>query len=150
VDQPRQGGFLISKIHQLSGRIFDRKLREYHFDQFNPAQGRIMFVLWQKDRIPIRELAKQTALEKSTLTSMLDRLEQNGFLKRVPSLDDRRQMLIELTPVSISLRSDYERVSAEMNALFYLGFSETEIDQFETYLGQIFGNLTQHERMEKK
>lgn len=143
---PREGGFLISKIHQLSGRIFDRKLREYHFDQFNPAQGRIMFVLWQKDRIPIRDLARQTALEKSTLTSMLDRLEQNGFLKRIPSPDDRRQILIELTEISKSLRSNYEQVSAEMNDLFYQSLSETEITQFEMVLERIYENLTQYER----
>lgn len=57
----RQGGFLITKIHQLAGRIFARKLREYHI-KINPAQGRIMFVLWQNDGISINELAQKTKL----------------------------------------------------------------------------------------
>lgn len=142
--QQIQGGFLISKIHQLSGRIFDRKLKDYELNHFNPAQGRILFVLWQNDGIPIRELAKQTALEKSTLTSMLDRLEQAGYLKRTPSKEDRRQILIELTGKSRELKLKYEAVSEEMISLFYRGFSEAEIMVFENCLVRIFENLDKH------
>ena len=100
----REGGFLISKIHQLSQRIFAKLLKEYNIEGLNPAQGRIMFVLWQKDKIPIHELVKQTQLTKSTLTSTLDRLEQAGFLKRVPSEEDRREILIELNDIGKNLK----------------------------------------------
>src|SRR5665811_1623465 len=93
----RQGGFLVSKIHQLSGRVFARKLREHGIVSINPAQGRILFVLWQEDGISIQELAKRTSLGKSTLTSMIDRLESSGELTRVPAEGDRRKTLICLT-----------------------------------------------------
>lgn len=146
----KEGGFLISKIHQLSGRIFEKKLKSFRMNQFNHAQGRILFVLWQKDRIPIRELAQKTALEKSTLTSMLDRLEQRGYLKRTPSTEDRRLILIELTEKSRGLKSKYEAVSTEMNVLFYHGFSEKEIIELENYLTRIFENLLESERGEGK
>ena len=91
--QQRKGGFLISKIHQLSQRIFAKILKEHQLDEFNPAQGRIMFVLWQKDNIPIHGLVEKTQYSKSTLTSMLDNLEKLGFIKRVPSKEDRREIL---------------------------------------------------------
>ena len=76
-----QGGFLIAKIHQLSGRIFSKLLKKHQIE-INPAQGRIMFVLWRNDNIPIQELAKKTSLSKTTLTSMLDRLEIMGYIVR--------------------------------------------------------------------
>src|SRR6266571_2376075 len=53
---PREGGFLISRIHQLSGRILARKLKQYEVDEINPAQGRILFALWREDNISIQEL----------------------------------------------------------------------------------------------
>ena len=71
----RQGGFLIAKIHQVAGRIFTRKLKEHNIDEINPAQGRIMFVLWRHDGISINELAKRSSLGKSTLTSSVSRTE---------------------------------------------------------------------------
>jgi DNA-binding MarR family transcriptional regulator len=90
-----EGGFLLSKVHQLMGRVFNRLLRE-HGIEFNSAQGRILFVLWKGDGIPITELAEETMLGKSTLTSMLDRLEEAGHIRRERSPEDRRVTLIRL------------------------------------------------------
>ena len=135
-----QGGFLIAQIHQLAGRIFAKKLRECHVE-INPAQGRIMFVLWRNDGIPISELAKETSLGKSTLTSMLDRLEESGYVTRVRSQEDRREVLIKRTEKDESWQEVYAQVSLEMSALFYAGFSESEIDGFEESLRRILDNL---------
>lgn len=139
--QQRQGGFLISKIHQLSQRIFARILKEHELDEFNPAQGRIMFVLWQKDNIPIHELVERTQFSKSTLTSMLDNLEKAGFIKRVPSKEDRREILIALTEKDRLLQDKYIDVSREMGKLYYNKFNDKEINDFENYLKIILENL---------
>ena len=141
--QRREGGFLISKIHYLGRRIFNQMLQRDRLD-VNPGQGRILYVLWQNDEIPINELAKQTALGKSTLTTMLDRLEAEEHLIRVPSPDDRRTILIKLTEKNKALHEKYERVSQEMTELFYQDFTEEEIDAFEAFLIRILKNLTDH------
>ncbi len=140
--QLREGGFLITRIHQLAGRLFAEKLKKYNLDEINPAQGRILFVLWRKDGISIRELAQKTSLGKSTLTSMLDRLEKAGYLERIPSGSDRRKIIIKLSAKDRKLRNIYKKVSDEMTELFYRGFSSGEISEFEKYLRQILDNLT--------
>jgi MarR family transcriptional regulator, organic hydroperoxide resistance regulator len=146
--QLRKGGFLIAKIHQASGRVFTRKLKQHNLDSINPAQGRILFVLWEKDGISIQKLAQKTSLGKSTLTSMLDRLEEAGQVKRVPSGDDRRKIHIWLTEKDKKLRSAYNTVSTEMTALFYQGFGAREISAFEDYLGRVLVNLESAENKE--
>lgn len=146
----RQGGFLVSKIHQLAGRIFTKKLKDYNLNEINSAQGRIIFVLWQNDGISIQELAKKTSLEKSTLTRMLERLENSGHLKRIPSTDDRRKTIVKLTSKNKEFQDNYEEVSNDMLDLFYEGFTEDEIDTFETYLRRIYENLSQYVDTPKK
>ncbi len=147
---PPQGGFLIAKIHTLSERILAKILKKYRIENINPAQGRIFFALWQRDRIPIRELARITSLEKSTLTSMLDRMEKNGFISRVPSKEDRRVITIKLTDKTRKLRGVYETISKEKTELFYQGFSAKEIDAFENYLRRILDNLEEFEKKSPK
>ncbi len=142
----RQGGFLIAKIQLLSERIFSRILAKYDLQEISPAQGRILFVLWQKDGLSIQGLAKKTSLGKSTLTSMLDRLEQNGFVRRVPSKEDRRTILIKLTEKDRECRDLYTKITNEKTELFYKGFSPKEIDAFESYLQRIHENLQESER----
>ena len=137
----RQGGFLIAKIHQSAGRLFAKKLKKYDLDRINPAQGRILFALWREDGISIQELATRTSLGKSTLTSMLDRLEDAGHLKRVPSEEDRRQIMIRLTEKDKKMQAVYNKVSREMAELFYHGFAPAEVDKFERSLERILANL---------
>ena len=139
--QQRQGGFLIAKIHQIVGRVFARMLAEHGVDEINPAQGRIMFVLWREDGISINELARRTALSKSTLTSMLDRLEASGHIRRVRSGSDRRQILIQRREKDRALEKLYVLVSQEMTKLFYDRFTAAEIDRFERNLTRILDNL---------
>ena len=136
----------MAKIRQVSERVFARKLKKYRIGRINPAQGRILFVLWQQDNISISELAKKTQLGKSTLTSMLDRLEQAGHLTRARSTKDRRQILIMRTKKDRELEKIYLAVSQEMTDVFYSGFSKVEIDRFEKNLERILHNLTTFER----
>jgi DNA-binding MarR family transcriptional regulator len=135
-----EGGYLISQIHQLSGRIFSRKLKQYQID-LNHAQGKIIFALWKKDGVPITELAKETALSKSTLTTMLERLEKSGHLIRKQSETDKRTTIVYLTPKSSSLRADYQKVSWDMNKIYYKGFTRAGISRFESSLKKILENL---------
>lgn len=137
----RRGGFLIAKIHQVSGRIFSRILKQHNIHEINPAQGRILFVLWEHDEIPITELSRKTQLEKSTLTSMLDRLEEDGFIRRTASKEDRRKTIIKRTDKDKSFQQEYSQISDDMTAIFYKGFSDREIERFEEYLQRILDNL---------
>lgn len=143
-----KGGFLISRIKQVGGRLFDRMLAEANIDAFNGAQGRILYVLWQKEGVTISQLSAQTSLANTTLTSMLDRMEQSGLIFRKPSPSDRRALLIRLTDKAHALKQDYDRISQQMNERYYLGFTDAEVCQFEGYLQRVLDNLqggTDHE-----
>lgn len=140
------GGFLISQIKQRQDRIFERILSDYDINEFNGAQGRILYVLWQSDHIPIVELSRKTGLAKTTLTSMLDRMEQADLLQRVYNTKDRRQIQIVLTEKAKQLSDTYRQVSNEMTELFYKGFKDDEILQFELYLNRILGNLMEQDQ----
>ncbi|MDP4121117.1 MAG: MarR family transcriptional regulator [Bacillota bacterium] len=142
-----QGGFLISQIKQISGRIFEKLLVNAGVEAFNGAQGRILYVLWQEDGIPIVELSQKTGLAKTTLTSMLDRMESTNLIVRVFDKTDRRQIRIELTEMARELSEEYNKVSSEMNEIYYAGFSDDEIIAFEDTLQRILKNL--NERVNK-
>ncbi len=135
------GGFLVSQLKQIQGRVFEKLLNDANINEFNGAQGRILYVLWQADSVPIIELSRKTGLAKTTLTSMLDRMEEAGLINRNYDKADRRQIRITLTNKSRELSSKYDEISRKMNEIFYQGFSDSEIIQFENYLSRIINNL---------
>lgn len=141
----KQGGFLISQIKQISGRIFEKLLVSSGVEAFNGAQGRILYVLWQTDCVPIVELSRKTGLAKTTLTSMLDRMEDANLIVRIFDQSDRRQIRIKLTETARKLSDKYDKVSSDMNEIYYAGFSDDEIIAFEDTLQRILKNLNESE-----
>jgi len=135
----REGGFLSTQIHHLGRRVFTELLKK-HDIEIGPGQGRILFALWQQDNVPINDLSKRTLLRKSTLSELLDNLEEAGYIRR-----DRRKTMIQLTEKTRKLQSTYIKLSADMTKIFYKGFTPEEIDELEAYLHRILKNLVSQE-----
>ena len=138
-------GVLISQIKSVSGRLFERILQDCGVEEFNGAQGRILYVLWQADRVPIVELSQKTGLAKNTLTSMLGRMEESGLILREQSEEDRRQTIISLTDKARELEEKYDEVSERANLLFFKGFTPAEIAELECLLSKVLVNLERSE-----
>lgn len=135
------GGFLLTRVHQLSARAFEKLLKESGIEAFNGPQGRILYVLWEYGPQSMVDISKNTSLAKTTLTSMIDRMEENGLVTRTYDKKDRRQILVSITEKTQKLRDSYNAISDQMNAIFYNGFSEEEIKSFEKALARMITNL---------
>ena len=143
-----KGGSMIAKIHQRSGRILTRKFKEHGIRAFNHSQGRILFALWQHDGSSMQELASITALNISTLSLMLDRLETAGHIRRVSSTTDKRKTLIYATGSYSELQSAYQSIIGNLQEVFYTGFTEDEVQTAENMLERIYSNLVRYAESE--
>lgn len=141
-----RSGSLMSQIRHIGGRVFERILQRSGVDAFNGPQGRILDALWQEDGVPVREISVKTGLAGSTLTSMLDRLEKAGLIRRMPSAEDRRVTLIFLTEQAKKLQRQYEAVSMKMNEVYFSGFTDGEIEALEGYLERILTNVKEADK----
>ena len=140
-----EGGTLISQIHQVSQRVWYNVLSRNGLEDLAGARGRVIFALWNEDNIPIKKLVEKTSLDKATLTGIIDRLERDGYVKRIPSPDDKRATLISRTGKDEIFKSKIPEVSKQQNKLFYKGFSTSEIKDFENYLIRILQNCKEAE-----
>ena len=136
-----KGGFLINKVNFLSGRIFNKLMKEHKNLDINHAQGKILFVISRYKELSINDLCKELSLSKSTLTSMLDRLEDKGYILKRSSEKDKRITLISNTEKADESIDIFNDVITKMNAKFYDGFEEEDIKMFEKYLEKIYFNL---------
>jgi len=61
------------------------------------SQYLVMNILWREDKLTVKTISERLALESSTLTPVLKRLEISGFILRKRNPDNERQMIIGLT-----------------------------------------------------
>lgn len=142
-------GLYISRIRQINGRIMNKILSEKNISAFSGEQGKILHVLWEEDGISIKELSFKTGLAVSTLTTMIDRMEEANLIKRIPDKKDRRKILIKLTEYTNSLKGVYDEISQKMTDYSYDGFSENEIETMERLLKKMLDNVEKAERENK-
>lgn len=66
----------------------------------------VLNVLWAEDGLPVGSIAKRLALESSTLTPLLKRLEEAGLVLRTRNPENERQVVVTLTPRGRDIRPD--------------------------------------------
>ena len=140
-----RGGTLLSQVHQVSGRVWNRILRDNRMEDLEGARGRVIFALWGKNGVPIKTLCEKTSLDKSTLTGILSRLERDDYIERRPDKADKRSTLIFLTGKEEEFLQNMDKVSEKMNHILYRGFSDEEITQFDDMLARILENCKEAE-----
>ncbi|MEE1326107.1 MAG: MarR family transcriptional regulator, partial [Streptococcus sp.] len=69
----------------------------------------VLLALWETDNLALRELGKQLDLASNTLTPLLKRLEDKGYLTRIRPKEDHRQLIIALTEAGKALQADVEQ-----------------------------------------
>lgn len=140
------GGFLMSRIKQIHGRILNNLISNREITAFNAEQGRILHVLWENDNISIKELSARTGLAINTLTTMLERMQGKNLIEKRTDEKDKRKTIIILIDYAKSLKKEYDVISEEIISVFYKNFSHNEIMEFEEYLKRILDNLENYNK----
>src|ERR1700738_3176823 len=69
-----------------------------------PQQAHALRALDPARPVPMRELASAIMCDASTVTGIVDRLEDRGLVERRPSLDDRRVKGLIVTPAGLEMQ----------------------------------------------
>ena len=145
-----RSGDYIAQIRLIGGRVFEKLLSASGAVQFNGPQGKILDALWQQDGLSAIEIGRRTGLASSTLTGMLDRMEDAGLVVRKRSAEDRRVIRIFLGPKARLCREQYTAVSEKMTDIYFRGFEENEVASFESFLLRVLENVREADRNPEK
>lgn len=76
---------------------------------------------------------------------MIKKLEEQNLVTISPCGEDKRKKYLVLTELGQSQKEVGHRVSQKLDTIFYKGFSEEEIRQFEAFQERILANLKEEE-----
>ena len=130
-------------IRLLNGRLFQKLLSQDSEALYRSEQGKILTVLWKSETgcATATDIALATGLANNTLTSMIKNLEEQKLITISPCGVDKRKKYVVLTELGSSQKEVGHRISQKLDAIFYKGFTEEEIRQFENYQERILANL---------
>lgn len=98
-----------------------------------------MMVLWEEREVTVTELGKQLFLDSGTLTPLLKKLEQKGFVTRKRMESDERNVCISITDKGDRLKEEAVKIPEKMRCCISLNSEETKI--LYTILQKVLGNF---------
>jgi DNA-binding MarR family transcriptional regulator len=78
------------------------------------TQYLVFLVLWEKDGIPVGEIGEKLMLDNGTLSPLLKKMEQAGYIERKRSHEDERVVVITLTEAGKALQEKAKDVPGQV------------------------------------
>ena len=103
------------------------------------TQYLVMMYFWEMESSNLKELAKTLMIDPSTLTPLLKKLEKKGYIRRVRSKEDERNLVITLTENGKALKDDALIVPENLKKCVSL--SEEETKTLYTLLRKILNDV---------
>ena len=98
-----------------------------------------MLALWETDGLSVGDLGRRLSLDSGTLTPLLKRLEQAGWVTRTRDAADERRVLVTLTKSGCALRARARGIPKAM--LSAAGCSTGEVGALTTQLQRLRDRL---------
>jgi DNA-binding MarR family transcriptional regulator len=106
------------RASQTATEMLDAAIADYL--GVNDTDYRCIDILDQEGPMTAGRLARRARLSPAAMTTLLDRLERKGLARRVRDDDDRRRVLVDVTPklraMGAELYGSPEEASAGLNA----------------------------------
>jgi DNA-binding MarR family transcriptional regulator len=93
----------------------------------NRTDMRCLDVIQREGPVPAGRLAEETGLTTGAITTVLDRLERGGFARRVRDPNDRRRVLVEVTPGALEGAGDFYGEHLALAERQYKRYTEEQI-----------------------
>ena len=94
-------------------------------------------------------LAERVQRSVSTVTVLVDKLEENGYLQRRRSESDRRVTLVSLTEPGRSLSGSFLEISRTLEERVLRNLTREEVSVLDGLLERILENLREGERVSR-
>lgn len=97
-----------------------------------------MMVMWELKEINVKELGSYLYLDSGTLTPVLKKLESKGYLNRIHSKKDERNLIIELTKDGENLKDQALKIPEKVGQCLKL-----EPEEVKTLYGLLYKVISQ-------
>ncbi|MCH3987524.1 MAG: MarR family transcriptional regulator [Lachnospiraceae bacterium] len=77
-------------------------------------------VLWEQDDVPVGEICAKLRLDNGTVTPLLKKMEDEGFITRVRDASDERRVKIRLTDAGRAMKEKVKDVPKEIGGCIRL------------------------------
>jgi DNA-binding MarR family transcriptional regulator len=132
---------LVDTLTAVFKSIHQRSYHKMENKNFYPGQPKLLSLIRGHEGITQKELSKMNFVTPATITGMLNKLEANHFVYRVPDEADKRILRVYLTPEGRDLAIKGEMYMLSMIDQIFNCLDDEELKTFLTLTRKLKNNL---------
>ncbi|TCD54743.1 MarR family transcriptional regulator [Alloscardovia theropitheci] len=99
-------------------------------------------LLNEKGKLTAGQIAQSLSITPASVTNIIKKLEAAHVAQRIKSEEDSRVTYVVITDSGKKLLRDTSEASQSMTDALFAGFSDSEIDQLNSFLDRLYVNIT--------
>ncbi len=135
--------FLNSRIREYAYAYIVHELKRVGHKSLAPSHGDILASLYKSGTLSKTALAKKINRDRSTVTTLVKKLEALGYVQVAPDSHDSRTSLVSLTEKGEKMRDDFFQISQNLHSVAYQNLDEKEIELLQRLLQKVYENFMQ-------
>lgn len=125
-----------SQLRAAGNAFIVAELEKAGLRDIAPSHGDILAQLLDCEERNMSELALHAHRTKSTITTLVSKLERNGYVERIPDPSDFRGVKVRLTEKGRKLRPAFERISQGLQNIISDKLTADETRELERLLAK--------------
>lgn len=133
---------LISRIRRKTDDFVIIKLKENGLQNFSSSHGDIIFSLLETEKLTMKEISEKIDRKKNTVTVLIEKLINLGYVKKQICINDKRVCYISLTEKGLQLENLFIKISNELLIKTYSGLNIKDKENGLRFLTTIHQNIS--------
>lgn len=133
-------GFVFKQINNVYEKEFNNLLRTLGITASQCAVLDYLFSS-RKEEVNQKDIEKALSLKNPTVTGLLKRLDEKGFILIVPSNKDKRCKNVYLTEKAYDIQRRMEADRKKIDRKLTIGMTKKEIEALQKMLGKVLYNI---------
>ena len=109
----------------------------YHHFSIKESQTKVLFLLYKFNSMTQNDLMKYLDIKSGSLSELVTKLEKNQLITKVKSDEDKRKILLRLTPKGEEIAKGFEVIRENNADLLFKELTKEEKEQLQTILNKI-------------
>jgi len=132
---------LIGTVREKINRYLAGELERCAVKGLVASHGSILYHLFREEQVSMKKLAEAVGRDKSTVTTLVDKLVNLGYVTKGSGDADQRYSYVSLTEEGRALEPSFREISDNLLAAVFKGISEKEQQEVVRILSKIDRNL---------
>lgn len=137
-----QIGFTVKQINNIYEKELNERLKKLGITSSQCAVLDYLFHT-NKEEVNQRDVEKNLSLKNPTVTGILKRMEEKGFILSVPNTTDKRKKNIYLTEKAYDIQRKMDADRRKLDKRLTIGLSKKEVEALSRGLEKVLYNISE-------